>query len=119
MNKTTDLRGEKGRIQGDCVGHLAQRVVDEGGLEHPGPTVPTVRHDGNPLSATNYRRGFPGKRRPCFSMVEFGTSAPAKWRIEGPNVVSNRPSHLEAIHITKCRHPPQARLPLTDTRLYR
>ena len=41
------------------------------------------------------------------------------WRIEGPNVVSNRPSPLEAIPITKCRHPQQARLPLTDTRLYR
>ena len=49
-----DLREEKGRIQGDCVGHSGKvflSMVEDDGAK-------TSRHDSNPLSATN-SRGFP------------------------------------------------------------
>ena len=102
-------RGEKGRIQGNCVGHFGTvflSMVDD--------EARTSRHDSNPLSATNYRRVSPVNA----DSVEFGRLG-VQWSIEGPNVVSNSPSRFQAIHTTKCRHPQQARLPLTDTRLYR
>lgn len=90
---------------------LRYRIFDEGhdGLEHPGTTVTLICQELQPLIYLGKRRLFAIPKYEC-PMVDDD------W---GAMSYPNNPSHLQAIHAIKCRHPPQAMLPLTDTRLCR